>query len=312
MSTTDISIIIATRHRETILWETVDKACAAIKNNAEIIVVNDGDTRLVVPASFAGKIQCFDNPKKGVSSARNLAALKARGEILFFIDDDMWIDTEIMDWINLHVVNNAAVQAVYNINWQYPPVLNEQLAATKVGLYILHSKYNTMWGRMHENGEQPANGLYKYHIAASGSLVMSKQIFEMAGGYDESMIFQGEDIDLSSKLHALAIPVYVVFDITLFHNQQDRLEINAYLKRNTDGFESEFNAVNAGIIEPLTETNYSGSAKLIFEFFRCTEKAWIFLLNILPNKKIITGFNNKLIGILSGLQRYKQWKKIIE
>ena len=40
----DISIIIASRHRETILWETVDKAIKSTNSKAvEIIVINDGD-----------------------------------------------------------------------------------------------------------------------------------------------------------------------------------------------------------------------------------------------------------------------------
>jgi len=311
MSTIDISIIIATRHRENILWETVKKAYEAIKNNAEIIIVNDGNTALNVPAFFVDKIQCFDNPKRGVSSARNFAVSKAKGETLFFIDDDMWINATVIDWINSFVVNKPEVQAVYNINWEYPPVLNEQLASTKIGQYLLSSKYNTMWGRMDIKDKQPENGLYQYYQVGSGSLVINKKIFEMAGRYNEFIVFQGEDIGFSDKLKALAIPVYAVFDVTLFHNQQDRLNINSYLKRNAEGFESEFKAVKTGIIDPFGAINYNGPIKIIFEFFRITEKGWIFLLNILPGKKITIAFNNKLIGILTGLQRYKQWKKIL-
>ena len=50
MRNIDISVIIATRNREQILWETVEKACRAIENkNAEVIVINDGDFPLKVP-----------------------------------------------------------------------------------------------------------------------------------------------------------------------------------------------------------------------------------------------------------------------
>ena len=82
----EISIIIATRNSEQILWETVEKACIAIENkNAEIIVVNDGDSPLNVPDSLVYKIYCFNNPKKGVSSARNFGAIKAKGNIFFLL-----------------------------------------------------------------------------------------------------------------------------------------------------------------------------------------------------------------------------------
>ena len=49
----EISIIIATRNRETILWETVRKALNTIENkNAELIIINDGDRSLIIPEEF--------------------------------------------------------------------------------------------------------------------------------------------------------------------------------------------------------------------------------------------------------------------
>ena len=133
----------------------------------------------------------------------------------------------------------------------------------------------------------------------------------MVGGYNEQMIFQGEDIDLSSKLNQLKIPIYIVFDFTLHHNHMDRLEINNFLKRIYDGFGSEFNAVNKGETIPLGKTTYIGIRRTIFEFSRKSEKGWIFFLNLLPNWRIISPLNNKLIGALGGLQRYKQWRNLI-
>ena len=125
------------------------------------------------------------------------------------------------------------------------------------------------------------------------------------------MIFQGEDGDLAGKFNESGIKIYVVFDITLYHNHSDRLEINNFLKRIYDGFGSEFNAVKAGMAIPLGQTTYKGLQKVVFEFSRRTEKGWISFLDFLPNNTIFTSFNNKLIGALGGLQRYKQWRNFI-
>ena len=103
----------------------------------------------------------------------------------------------------------------------------------------------------------------------------------------------------------------MVFDITLYHNHQDRLEINTFLKRNYDGFDSEFNAVKSGVAIPLKQTSYKGFQKIIFDFSRITEKVWIYFFYVLPNYTGLTPLNNKLIGALGGLQRYKQWRNII-
>lgn len=313
MSKIDISIIIATRNREAILWKTVDEAIKAIKNkNAEIIVVNDGDLTIDIPTQYLNRIGYFDNPKRGVSSARNLGAKKAKGEILFFIDDDMWIHNEVMDWINYSLIAKEAGEAAYNINWEYPPSLNEKLINSKIGRYILTHNYNTMWGRMHQAGEKPSEGLFPFSVVSSCSLIMSKRTFSKIGGYNEAMIFQGEDIDLSNKLTAFPIPIYCVFDTTLYHNHQDRLEIDSFLKRESSGFESEFKAVSSGFIRPNSQIIYKGLKKILLDFFGATERIWIGFLKFMPNWHYLVPINNKLIGSLGSLQRYKQWKKLAE
>lgn len=312
MIETNISIIIATRNREEILLQTLKKACAAIENmNAEIIVVNDGDMDLKLPKEILDIIKLFKNPKRGVASARNFGADNAKGSILFFVDDDMWINREIIEWINAFIIKNKNTEATYNINWEYPDNLNEKLHNSKIGKYILSNRYNSMWGRMHEKGEEPKTGLHLFNIVSSCSLIMSKKIFEKAGRYNEAMIFQGEDIDLSNKLNDLSIPIYCLFDVTLHHNHQDRLEIKSFLKRDSEGFESEFKAVKSGFIKPNSDISYKGIKRVMFGGFGVTEKIWILFLKAIPNRKIFNSVNNKIIGALGSLQRYKKWVKIL-
>ncbi|MEO6838874.1 MAG: glycosyltransferase [Ginsengibacter sp.] len=312
MAEKDISIIIATRNREEILLQTLKKACLAIENtNTEVIVVNDGDFDLKLPKDILDKIQLYNNPKRGVTSARNFGADKAKGWILFFVDDDMWINCEVIDWINNFIIKSKNDEAVYNINWEYPYPLNDNLKRSKIGRYILNYKYHTMWGRMHQNGNEPKKGLYHFNSIASCSLLISKPVFKKIGGYNEAMIFQGEDIDLSNKLNNHSIPIYCVFDVTLHHNHQDRLEINSFLKRDSDGFESEFKAVKSGFIKPNSNISYKGMKKIMFQGFGATEKIWILFLKAIPNQKIFNSVNNKMIGALGSLQRYKQWVKIL-
>ncbi len=308
-----ISVIIATRDRETILWETVDKAVHAAANKpVEIIIVNDGDSTLAPPAHLDGKIICLDNPGRGVSAARNYGVNRSSGDILFFVDDDMWVNEAAIDWISNSFSSLDPGESVFNLNWEYPPVLQEKLSNTKVGRYLLSSAYHTMWGRMHQSGEQPTTGLYEYRHVGSGSLVMQKKIFTSIGGYNEAMIFQGEDIDLSQRLISSGIKIYTVFSVTLFHNHQDRIEIGGYIMRESNGYASEFKAVEAGLIQSSSEKAYGGNQKIIYRFFQASENFWISLFKILPNHSSINFITNRLIGILAGLQRFKHWRKVSE
>lgn len=307
----DISIIIATRNRDRILWQTVYKAFEAIENKkAEIIVVSDDDITLDIPCFLVGKIHYFDNPKRGVSSARNFGTLNAKGGILFFIDDDMWINSEIIDWITTNLVRKKGNDAVYLINWEYPPSLNKKLTKSKIGRYLLSAGYNTMWGRMHQMGKNPVTGLYQYTVVGSGSLVIKRTLFEQIGMYNESIVFQGEDIDMSKRINDLSIPIFCVFDTTLYHNQEDRLDLDGYLQRGNNGYRTQFMAEKAGIISSSV-SQYTKWTSCVFEIFRLTEKGWIALYDLIPGNNFFMPVTNKLTGLLSGLQRYKQWRNII-
>lgn len=309
MTNIDISIIIPTRNRESILWETVHKAVEAIKGkNAEILVVNDGDRKIYNNELIAKNITIIDNNKKGVSAARNKGSLSSKGSILFFIDDDMWINPEIIDWINLHLIKNDETEAVYNVNWEYPQALKLQLEQNKMGRYILSSDYHTMWGRMNVNGKKPVNGLYKFNAIASCSLLLSKNLFNKIGGYNESITFQGEDIELSNRVAQLGIPVYCLFDTTLHHNHADRLDLDGFLERAARGYESQFIAEKAGYISP-SQNDYAGSRIFIYNAFLASEKIWNSLYKIIPNNGVFGPVINRLIGLLSGAEKYKQWKK---
>lgn len=307
----NISIIIATRNRESILWSSVEKAIEAIEGmSAEIILINDGDLPLQIPLKLTSKINYFDNDKVGVSSARNYGFSKSSGTILFFVDDDMWINKEAIHWIINFMGDESNIKSVYNLNWEYPLALNKKLAKTKVGKYILSADYNTMWGRMHQKGNKPLSGLYKFDIVTSCSLVIHKNIFNTLKGYNESLIFQGEDVDMSKRINNLSIPIFCVFDTKLYHNQADRLNLDDYLERVSNGYRTQFMAEKAGIIAASTH-DYKTSSVFGFDFFRVTEKLWIGLYKLIPTATFFAPLTNRLTGILSGLQRYKQWKNII-
>ena len=308
MSRIEISVVIATKNRPAILSCSVEKALEASRGlPVEIIIVNDGDP-LMVDYQKEAKIKVLKNPSTGVASARNYGVKQSLGKTIFFIDDDMWINKSGLDWVlkNLSIVENE--KCVFNLNWEYPIELEKQLSNSKIGKYILASNYNTMWGRMHVPGLQPSFGLYKFVAIASCSLVMNKDLFNHIGAYNEDFIFQGEDTELSNRLNKFEVPIFCVFDVLLFHNHADRLDINGYLDRECRGFSSQFKAELMGLI-PETSNNYKGYNKLLFHFLKLNESLLISIIERLPDHRFLTIPSNKLLGILSSLQRFKEWCK---
>lgn len=86
------SIIIPTKDRPAGLERAVASALAALPENAEIVVVDDASTMAVadILAPLAHPaLRIVQNPgPHGPSGARNFGASAARGDVLFFLDDD--------------------------------------------------------------------------------------------------------------------------------------------------------------------------------------------------------------------------------
>lgn len=91
----DVSIIIPTFNRAPLLGAAIDSALAQ-DGDFEVIVVDDGSTdgTAALLESYGDRIRALRQQNQGPSAARNLAAGKARGDFLFFVDSDDLIEPD--------------------------------------------------------------------------------------------------------------------------------------------------------------------------------------------------------------------------
>ena len=106
------SIIIPSKNRETILFNSLEHAVNAIKDiDVEIIIINDGDKDILIPEDWKAKVRVIKNPKAGVASARNLGAKNAIADLLIFMDDDMLIHEnavkKMIELSNQHIIQRS-------------------------------------------------------------------------------------------------------------------------------------------------------------------------------------------------------------
>ncbi len=289
-----ISIIMPTYNRFTIAKETIGKTLAVSGDvEFELIVVNDGEA---LPFTIKHPLlRIYKNPKKGVSNARNYGAANASNPVLFFIDDDMWITPETLRLIMDFWQTGMLEDNYFNLNWVYPKELQEKLALKKIGRYILNSNYHTLEGRafIKTDYSKPITDAVS---VGSCSFCISKENFIKTGGYNEDIEFQGEDLDMTIRLRNKNIHAKLATEITCYHNQEDRLEIEGYIDRVYRGFKSQ---AKAGMIK-MTKQKQS-TLKIISPFYGLFE--WI--LKAIPNLKIFDKVTFRLIGILCSLTYLK-------
>ena len=90
------SVIIPAYQAENTIARCLDSLLAGIRNDAEILIVNDGsnDRTEEICLDYASRyprIRYFLQEHRGVSAARNLALDHACGEYIMFVDSDDYV-----------------------------------------------------------------------------------------------------------------------------------------------------------------------------------------------------------------------------
>ena len=116
-----ISIIVPVYNAEMHLNKCVDSILAQTYTNIEVILVDDGSSdgseRICDEYQMKdSRVLVFHKENGGVSSARNLALKKARGDYVMFVDADDWIEENMcrtmMDEALIHKVMLVITQGI--------------------------------------------------------------------------------------------------------------------------------------------------------------------------------------------------------
>lgn len=189
-----ISVVIPIYNRESTLQKCVDSVLAQTYDNTEVILVNDGSTdsseeicRRYEQAD--SRVSVINKKNGGLSSARNAGIDKSRGEYIFFIDSDDWIDRD-----TLEVLLNAALQKDTDVTgccvyFNFPNGVEDSRASDEI--YIQDTRTLIKW--------MLAGSIYAN--AAWGKL-FKRSVFENLR-FDESCDFC-EDDEFSFRMAHIA------------------------------------------------------------------------------------------------------------
>ena len=100
---TKVSIIIPVYNVEKYLNECINSAINQTLKGIEIIAINDGSTddSLEILMKYKKKydfVKVINQQNKGVSEARNIGVEEAKGEYIYFLDSDDYIDIDSMEY----------------------------------------------------------------------------------------------------------------------------------------------------------------------------------------------------------------------
>ncbi|MBI2217755.1 MAG: glycosyltransferase [Candidatus Rokubacteria bacterium] len=191
-----VSIVLPVRDAAATLGACLDALAAQTVAPAEIVIVDNGsrDASAGIARAFAERVSALavsrvSEPRRGATFARNRGAALARGDVLAFIDADC---EPVADWLERAVAAfEPGIGAVAGAVHPAPPRSAVEAVA---GLYTLRSGTEAM-------------DVTRFGLVTGGfptaNLLVRRDVFVAAGGFDESIPMHGEDFDLCARIYRL-------------------------------------------------------------------------------------------------------------
>jgi len=228
-----VSVIVTTCADALALRRAITSILETGYEPLEIIVVEnrppEASTRTVVEELFAGqRVRYLEEPRRGLSWARNAGLAHAGGEIVAFTDDDVVVDP---GWIESAVATFAGPEQAACVTGRIlplalktpPQVLFDQLAAFDKGQErrVFHLPESRV-----------ADPLFPWvagHVGSGANLFVRRDVVLGMGGFDSVLgagtpTMGGEDLDLFIRLAHGGDTIVYEPAVTLSHDHPDRAE----------------------------------------------------------------------------------------
>lgn len=176
MKKTLVSIIIPTRNSEKYIKNCLKSIKKTKYNPIEIVVVDQqsSDNTVAIAKSLGAKVLKVTQPKyySPPSYSRNYGAKRAKGEILYHLDSDMYFVEDVIS--------------------ETVEILSDQNIST----LVVHEKdiAHNFWGKC----KAFERSLYFGNNNIESARIVRKSVFQRVGGYDET-ITTGEDFEIHKR-----------------------------------------------------------------------------------------------------------------
>jgi len=206
-----LSVVVPTLNRAAVLASTIDciERQTVSHDLYEVLVIDNNstdDTQAVLAAKSKtySNLRIFSQSKKGAAATRNVGIREATGEIILFIDDDIYADPDLVEaHLRFHEQNpNASIIGEIISPWDH---------ATDPFLRYLRDK------RIF-NPYTIARGPMDFSYYHTGNVSTRRSALLQAGGFNEEFFFYGmEDIELGYRLEKLGSRMVSGMGAKAFH-----------------------------------------------------------------------------------------------
>ena len=209
-----ISVVVCTYNRSALLSDALGSLTALETDGRfsyEIVVVDDASTD-----DTANVVRCVQRTRddlvryvsgsgSGIAAARNTGVDAGRGQWLAFFDDDQIAER---DWLcqlwRVHVETRAECVGGSRSLELSPEELSRLSPITRGILGEIPK----------ESGPRACK---RYDLLCTGNLLLSRAVYDLAGGFDPSLVRGGEDTDLFIRIRRAGAACWYAPDAVVRH-----------------------------------------------------------------------------------------------
>uniref|UniRef100_UPI00404789E5 glycosyltransferase family 2 protein n=1 Tax=Shewanella baltica TaxID=62322 RepID=UPI00404789E5 len=218
-----ISVIIPTHNRSVMLDRAINSVLKQTYSNFEIIVVDDASTD-----NTESLVLQYEDPRvsyikikesKGANFARNTGVRSSNGEYVAFLDDDdIWFPNKLLSQVEM-LKNNS------NLGLVYTGI--EVVTEGEDIRYSIKPKFN---------GDISKTILTDNCIGTTSTVVLSRKVFEKAGGFDENLP-QLQDYDLWIRIAQICEVGFISDDLIYYYVHQSISQLTSSADKNKSAIE---------------------------------------------------------------------------
>jgi glucosyl-dolichyl phosphate glucuronosyltransferase len=233
------SIIICTYNRERYIGDTLNSVANLdfAQEQIELLLIDNNSTDRTpeICKEFRQRhpdypLRYIQETEQGLSSARNTGIREARGAILIFLDDDVYLDPDYLSYVDAHFnqyTDTAAAGTKIQVHY-------ENREPTWMSHYL-----RPMLGEQNLGRVSKEFGANRYPFG--GSMAIRSEVLAQTGGFDTRIGRKGnalganEEKDLFDRIRQRGHIIRYVPDAVLKHRIDDLRLTHDYVRRQAIG-----------------------------------------------------------------------------
>jgi GT2 family glycosyltransferase/glycosyltransferase involved in cell wall biosynthesis/predicted SAM-dependent methyltransferase len=312
----ELSIIILTHNNIDYTITCLESLFRTLTVTAEVIVADNAseDDTLMYLENLGQRITLIKNRQNfSFSKANNIAAKKAKGKYLLFLNNDVELLPGWCDFLVSHFENNPGT-GVQGAKLLYPngKIQHAGIVYGKVSETV--DMHYHIYLTKNRNAPE-VNQTRQFQMVTGAMLAIRRELFEEVEGFDEEYIFGYEDLDLCLKAGQNGAKTIYNHEVEAYHHESitkksEGLQRFESFIINPEGLDAENNRIfqskwkdilKADADKYYEEDGFYGlvSNKSISEQYTARLNEFVSNANIIINKKGVQ-FRKKLAEILFG------------